>query len=121
MAGSTPQRSSCTIPLRAIACVDMVSLGNDARSTSCTSWPAAASSMAVAAPPQRAPTTTTSQGSVAVTSCDALGVVLIITRSTVRMHGVVVIGARYPFPDTRLPTWTYDPEMTEHNLGKAPP
>ena len=47
-------------PLRAIAWVDNVSLGKALRSTSSTSWPAAASSIAVAAPAHRAPTTTTS-------------------------------------------------------------
>ena len=57
---SRPHRWSCTTPLRAIAWVDSVSAGNVARSTSTTSWPARASSRAVAAPAQRAPTTTTS-------------------------------------------------------------
>lgn len=45
-------------PARAIAWVDRVSLGNSARSTTTTSCPDLASSIAVAAPAQRAPTTT---------------------------------------------------------------
>ena len=59
-AGSSPQRLSCTMPLRAMACVDNVSLGNALRSTKTTSCPAEASSKAVAAPAHLAPTTTTS-------------------------------------------------------------
>jgi hypothetical protein len=41
-------------------CVDRVSLGNLARSTTKTSYPARASSIAVGEPAQRAPTTITS-------------------------------------------------------------
>jgi hypothetical protein len=59
-ASSRPQRRSWTTPLRAIECVDTVSLGNDAWSTTTTSWPRRASSMAVADPATRPPTTTTS-------------------------------------------------------------
>jgi hypothetical protein len=57
---SRPQRCSWTTPLRAIECVEIVSLGNDAWSTTATSCPRRASSMAVADPATRAPTTTTS-------------------------------------------------------------
>jgi hypothetical protein len=56
-----PQRWSWTTPLRAIECVEMVSLGNDAWSTTSTSRPRQASSMAVADPAARPPTTTTSR------------------------------------------------------------
>jgi hypothetical protein len=55
-----PQRDSCTTPPRAMPRVDNVSLGCTAWSTSPTSWPARASSSAVAAPAQRDPTITTS-------------------------------------------------------------
>ena len=57
---SRPHRDSCTTPPRTRPCVDRVSLGKRDRSTRATSWPARASSIAVAAPAQRAPTTTTS-------------------------------------------------------------
>jgi hypothetical protein len=57
---SRPQRRSWTTPLRAIEWVEIVSLGNDVWSTTTTSWPRRASSMAVADPATRAPTTTTS-------------------------------------------------------------
>jgi hypothetical protein len=59
-ASSSRQRRSCTTPLRAIECVDTVSLGKDAWSTTTTSCPSRASSMAVADPATRPPTTTTS-------------------------------------------------------------
>jgi hypothetical protein len=55
-----PQRRSWTTPLRAIEWVDTVSLGNDAWSTTTTSCPRRASSMAVADPATRPPTITTS-------------------------------------------------------------
>src|SRR5262245_3188952 len=55
-----PQRESWTTPARTRECVEVVSLGKAARSSSTTSWPARASSIAVAAPAHRAPTTTTS-------------------------------------------------------------
>jgi hypothetical protein len=55
-----PQRRSWTTPLRAIEWVETVSLGNDARSTTATSWPRRANSIAVADPATRPPTTTTS-------------------------------------------------------------
>ena len=58
---SRPQRASWTTPPRAMAWVDSVSLGSSARSTTTTSRPWRASSIAVAAPAQRAPTTTTSR------------------------------------------------------------
>ena len=57
---SSPQRFSWTTPPRDRAWVDKVSLGNCALSTSATSWPIRASSMAVEAPAARAPTTITS-------------------------------------------------------------
>ena len=56
---SRPQRASWTTPPRAMPWVDTVSLGKGDRSRSSTSCPALASSIAVAAPAQRAPTTTT--------------------------------------------------------------
>src|SRR5829696_2365996 len=59
-ASSSPHRASWTRPPRAMAWVESVSLGNVARSTTRTSSPWFASSMAVAAPAQRAPTTMTS-------------------------------------------------------------
>src|SRR3954451_1248174 len=64
--GGQPVASSCSrIPQRASAataggcntCVEIVSLGNVALSTSSTRYPARASSIAVGDPPQRAPTT----------------------------------------------------------------
>ena len=55
-----PQRASCTTPPRAMPCVDTVSLGKLERSTTATSCPARASSIAVDAPAQRDPTTITS-------------------------------------------------------------
>src|SRR6058998_823414 len=57
---SSPHRCSCTTPVRMSAWVDNVSEPEAARSSSATRRPARARSMAVAAPAQRAPTTTTS-------------------------------------------------------------
>jgi hypothetical protein len=57
---SSPQRRSWTTPVRAIECVEMVSLGKDAWSTTTTSRPRRASTRAVAAPATRLPTITTS-------------------------------------------------------------
>lgn len=57
---SNPHASRRAAPRCHKKCVDMVSLGNVARSTSATRCPARASSIAVDAPAHRAPTTTTS-------------------------------------------------------------
>ena len=57
---SGPHRDSWTTPPRTSEWVEVVSLGSRARSSSRTSWPARASSMAVAAPAARDPTTMTS-------------------------------------------------------------
>ena len=57
---SSPQACSRAVPRCQRKWVDMVSLGNDARSTRATRCPARASSMASGAPPHRAPTTMTS-------------------------------------------------------------
>ena len=57
---SSPQRSSWTTPPRDSEWVELVSRDGWDRSTMTTSWPARASSRAVAAPAHRAPTTTTS-------------------------------------------------------------
>lgn len=56
-ASSNPQRCSAATPGGWITWVESESLGNVARSTSSTLWPARASSMAVGAPAHRAPTT----------------------------------------------------------------
>ena len=57
---SSPQDCSRAAPRCHRKCVDMVSLGNDARSARATRCPARASSMASGAPAHRAPTTITS-------------------------------------------------------------
>jgi hypothetical protein len=59
-ASSSPHRCRQAMPGVWTWCVESVSLGNRARSTASTDIPARASSMAVAAPAARAPTTTTS-------------------------------------------------------------
>src|SRR5271154_873448 len=57
---SSPQACSRAVPRCQRKWVDMVSLGNEARSTRATRCPARASSMASGAPAHRAPTTMTS-------------------------------------------------------------
>src|SRR6266511_4069070 len=59
-AWSSPHRCSCTMPGRAIWCVDIVSVERAFRSRRATSCPCLASRSAVAAPAARAPTTITS-------------------------------------------------------------
>ena len=58
---SSPQLSSMAAPSGWITCVEIVSLGKVARSTSSTRQPLRASSMAVGEPAQRAPTTIASK------------------------------------------------------------
>ena len=57
---SSPHRSSAATAGGCRRCVDIVSLGNVALSTSRTRWPARARSIAKGDPAQRAPTTITS-------------------------------------------------------------
>ena len=54
---SKPHLSSAATPGGWTRCVEMVSLGNVARSTARTRWPVRAGSIAVGDPAQRAPTT----------------------------------------------------------------
>src|SRR5215210_6635165 len=65
-----PQRSSAATAGGWARCVDIVSLGKLALSTSRTRWPLCASSIAVGEPPQRAPTTIASYS---VLICESLG------------------------------------------------
>src|SRR5215210_841899 len=65
-----PQHSSAATAGGWARCVDIVSLGKLALSTSRTRWPLCASSIAVGEPPQRAPTTIASYS---VLICESLG------------------------------------------------
>ena len=84
---SNPQRDSCTTPPRTKAWVDVVSLGNRDRSMRTTSWPARASSSAVAAPAQRAPTIVISASCGEVTWCSTASLVPLVGGGrSVRRH-----------------------------------
>jgi hypothetical protein len=56
-ASTSPQRLNAATAGACTTCVETVSLGNSARSTTSTRWPMRASSMAVGEPAQRAPMT----------------------------------------------------------------